>query len=201
MCVLTCPTGIDIREGLQMECVHCTQCMDACDFVMGRIGKPPGLIRYGSGDELAGRESRRFRVRLALYPAVLALCAGLLAWGLATRSNAEVTLLRGLGSPYTRSADGGVVNQVRIKLANRAADDRAYGIALEGAPEARLIAPINPLPVAAGAMKTTSVFVVLPASGFRDGERAVAFRISDGARWSESFPYRLVGPEGAGGER
>ena len=201
MCVLTCPTGIDIREGLQMECIHCTQCMDACDFVMGRVGKPPGLIRYSSSDTLAGRDRRRFRVRLALYPVVLAVCLGLLAWGLATRSHAEVTLLRGLGVPYTRGADGSVVNQVRIKLANRADDDRAYGIALEGAPEARLIAPINPLPVAGGEMKTTSVFVVLPASAFRGGERAVAFRIADGTRWSESFPYRLVGPAGTGGGR
>ena len=201
MCVLTCPTGIDIREGLQMECIHCTQCMDACDFVMGRIGKPPGLIRYGSSDELAGRDRRRFRARLAIYPAALALCVGLLVWGLSIRSHAEVTLLHGLGAPYTRGADGSVVNQVRIKLANRADGDRVYGIALEGAPEAGLIAPINPLPVAAGEMKTTSVFVVLPASGFRGGERAVRFRISDGARWSESFPYRLVGPQGTGGDR
>jgi hypothetical protein len=125
------------------------------------------------------------------------VCVGLLAWGLSIRSHAEVTLLRGLGAPYTRGADGSVVNQVRIKLANRADGDRAYAIALEGAPEAGLIAPINPLPVAAGAMRTTSVFVVLPPSSFRAGERAVRIRISDGERWSESFPYRLVGPQRA----
>jgi cytochrome c oxidase accessory protein FixG len=201
MCVLTCPTGIDIREGLQMECIHCTQCMDACDFVMGRIGKPPGLIRYGSSEELAGRRAGRFRVRLAIYPAALVACGALLVWGLSIRTHAEVTLLRGLGPPFTRAADGSVINQVRIKLANRADDDRAYGIALEQAQDARLIAPMNPLPVAAGAMRTTSVFVVLPASGFRGGERAVRFRISDADRWSESFPYRLVGPEDPEGRR
>jgi cytochrome c oxidase accessory protein FixG len=201
VCVLTCPTGIDIREGLQMECVHCTQCMDACDFVMHRIGKPLGLIRYGSRDELEGKPTRSIRYRVALYPAALALCVGLLVWGLATRSSAEVTMLRGLGAPYTFETDGSVVNQVRIKVMNRGHADRAFHIALGEAPEARLIAPINPFPVAAGTMQTTTVFVVEPRSAFHGGERAVRFTISDGARWSETFPHRLLGPEGDGGIR
>ena len=87
-----------------------------------------------------------------------------------------------------------MVNQVRIKVANLGPEARAYRIALEDAPEARLVAPINPLPVGAGRMSTTSVFVVLPASGFRGGERTVRFRITDGDRWSEAFRYRLAGP-------
>ncbi len=56
-CVLTCPTGIDIRDGLQMECIHCTQCIDACDAVMAKVGRPPGLIRYSSRDSMEGRAS------------------------------------------------------------------------------------------------------------------------------------------------
>src|SRR3989304_1555399 len=54
MCVQPCPTGIDIRDGLQMECIHCTQCMDACDAVMDKIGRPRGLIRYSSRDTVPG---------------------------------------------------------------------------------------------------------------------------------------------------
>lgn len=194
VCVLTCPTGIDIRDGLQMECIHCTQCMDACDFVMGRIGKPPGLIRYSSSAELEGRAPRRFRTRLVLYPAALAVCLGLLGWGLATRTHADVTLLRGLGVPYTRESGGGVVNQVRVKLMNRAPEERRYRISLAGAGEARLVVPIDPLPVPGGAMRTTSVFVVLPPEAFANGERAVAFRIADDRGWAKRFRYRLVGP-------
>jgi polyferredoxin len=200
MCVLTCPTGIDIRDGLQMECIHCTQCMDACDFVMRRIGKPEGLIRYGSSDGFSGR-ARRARVRVWLYPAILVACLGVLAGGLTMRSSPEVTLLRGLGLPYTVAPDGRIVNQVRIKLANRADDARAYTLTLETPAEARLIAPINPLPLAAGRMTTTSVFVTLPREAFREGERGARFRISDARGWSESFRYRLVGPEAGGGTR
>jgi cytochrome c oxidase accessory protein FixG len=200
LCVLTCPTGIDIRDGLQMECIACTQCIDACDAVMERIGRPRGLIRYGSRDEFEGRRSRVLRPRVVLYPLALALALGLLVVTLATRSSADVTLLRGVGAPYTLGQDGNVVNQVRIKVANRAGADRRYRIALEGAPGARLVAPLNPLPVAAGRAQTTSVFVELPPGAFDRGVRPVRFRLSDGRGWARAFDYELVGPEPAAGE-
>jgi cytochrome c oxidase accessory protein FixG len=193
MCVLTCPTGIDIREGLQMECIHCTQCMDACDFVMERFGKPKGLIRYSSRDELEGVTSRRLGARRVLYPAALAACAGFLVWGLATRSQADITMLRGLGEPFSRTGSE-VVNQVRIKIVNRARDDRRYRIELLDAPDARLVVPIEPMPVASGEMRTQSVFVMLPATAFQGGERRVRFRITDDHDGPEIFGYWLAGP-------
>jgi cytochrome c oxidase accessory protein FixG len=194
VCVLTCPTGIDIRSGLQMECIHCTQCMDACDFVMARIGKPPGLIRYGTQDELEGRPRRRASLRLVLYPLMFAATFGYFLYLIGTRAEAEVTLLRGLGSPYTLEPDGSVVNQIRVKVTNRGARERRFGIEIAGDPQARMIAPINPLPVAAGRSASTSVFVVLPADHFEHGEHGVTVRLSDGSS-TRVFPYRLVGPE------
>lgn len=196
LCVLTCPTGIDIRDGLQMECIHCTQCADACDAVMAKIGKPSGLIRYGSRDQFEGRRNRWLRPRVVLYPVALALALGAFVWLLGTRADAEVTLLRGLDVPYTVEQDGSVVNQIRIKFTSRGGADRSYHIALADVPEARLIAPINPFPVPGGAMRTTSVFVLMPRDGFVDGERAVRVLLTDGRRFSAYFPYRLVGPEG-----
>jgi cytochrome c oxidase accessory protein FixG len=200
LCVLTCPTGIDIRDGLQMECIHCTQCMDACDAVMARIGRPPGLIRYSSQDELEGRSTRLVRPRVVLYPAALAVTLGLFVWGLGARAAPDVTLLRGGGAPYSLEPDGSVVNQVRIKITNRGRQDRSYRIALDAPAGASLIAPQNPLPVPAGRALTTSVFVVAPRAGFPRGGRPVTFRLSDGARWGCDYRYRLVGPEpGEGG--
>jgi len=207
LCVLACPTGIDIRDGLQMECIHCTQCMDACDSVMARVGKPKGLIRYGSRDQFDGRAGSWFRPRVILYPLALAIAFGSLAFLLGTRADAEVTLLRGLGDPYTLQTDGAVANQIRIKVANRGGTDRDYRIAIEGVPGATVIAPMNPLPVPAGATRTTSVFVVLPRDRFEHGERAATVVLSDGGRFTTTLPYRLLGPEGAekgdenGGER
>ncbi|HEY0971650.1 MAG TPA: cytochrome c oxidase accessory protein CcoG [Gemmatimonadales bacterium] len=193
-CVQTCPVGIDIRDGLQMECIHCTQCADACDDIMRKVGRPEGLIRYTSRDALEGKKLSLLRPRVILYPAALALTLGALAWALGARESAEVTILRGIGAPFAQEQDGSVANQVRVKVANRSRDDHAYHIELLGAPGARVIAPQNPLPVAGGAMETTSIFVLLPPSEFTGGERLVTVRVSDGADFSTEIPWRLAGP-------
>jgi cytochrome c oxidase accessory protein FixG len=194
-CVQTCPTGIDIRDGLQMECIHCTQCMDACDAIMDRVGKPQGLVRYGSRAGFEGKPASLLRPRVILYPAALALSLGLLVFFLATRRDAEVTVLRGAGAPYAFQADGRVVNQVRIKVANHGRDARAYRIELLGAEHAEVIAPQNPMTLRAGEVRTTSLFIVLPRDAFDEGVLHVIVRVSDGDRFTSDTPYNLVGPE------
>ncbi|MFN2317011.1 MAG: cytochrome c oxidase accessory protein CcoG [Gemmatimonadales bacterium] len=193
-CVLTCPTGIDIRDGLQMECIHCTQCADACDAIMDQVHKPRGLIRYTSQDSLAGAPQRLLRPRVVLYPAIMSLSVGLLVYNLGTKADTDVTLLRGVGAPFTRQPDGAIVNQVRIKLTNRARVDRAYQVELLEPAGANLVIPVNPIPVAAGQALETSVFVMLPETGFRGGERQAIIRLTDGAGYQEDIIYRLLGP-------
>ena len=202
-CVRTCPTGIDIRDGLQMECIHCTQCMDACDGIMDRVGKPRGLIKYSSRSEVEGHPAGLLRPRVVLYPAALLVAVSLLGYFLSTKRDTDVTLLRGIGAPYSFDAGGQVVNNIRIKLTNRAGAERRYLITLdEDEDDVRLLAPENPLPVAAGAGRTEGVFVMAPPDAFEDGRRSISFRISDGERYSESFEYLLVGPRrGAHPER
>jgi cytochrome c oxidase accessory protein FixG len=194
-CVLTCPTGIDIRDGLQMECIHCTQCADACDEIMRRVGKPPGLIRYTSGAALAGERMHWLRPRVILYPLALAGSFGSFLFALGTKAPAEVTMLRGMGEPYAIEADGRVANQVRVKIANRSRDDHRYTIQVYDVGDGSVIAPLNPLPVAAGQSEVTTLFVMLPPRAFLNGERHVTFTIGDGAGYVEKVPYRLVGPE------
>lgn len=193
MCVETCPTGIDIREGLQMECIHCTQCMDACDSIMTRLGRRTGLIRYGSRDGFEGRASRMLRPRVVLYPAALAIVLAVFVVMLGGR-DAEVTLLRGTGDPYTVETDGRIVNQIRVKVTNQTGHDHRYQITVAD-PDADVIAPVNPLPVAAGQTATTSLFVLLPPTDFAGGERPVTLRVSDGGRFGRTLSWRLVGPE------
>lgn len=196
-CVQTCPTGIDIRDGLQMECIHCTQCADACDEIMRRVERPEGLIRYTTRDALEGVPSRRLRPRVVLYPAALVLFLGAFAYAIASRADAEVTLLRGIGAPFVQEQDGRVANQLRVKVVNRGREARRYRITLDGAPGATVIAPENPLPVAPGGMATTSIFVLLEPSAFTRGERAVTLRVDDDAGFQVEIPWRLAGPDGA----
>lgn len=196
-CVITCPTGIDIRDGLQMECVGCTQCIDACDAIMEKTGRPRGLIRYTSPAELAGERPRRLRPRVVLYPLLLLGVFGLLAFTLARRTSADVTLLRGLGSPFNVLPSGEVSNQVRVKIVNRSQADRSYRVELAGGGPFRVVAPQNPLPLPAGRAETTTLFVIGPAGAFPGGRREIHLRVDDGAGFSETWPYLLLGPEGA----
>jgi len=194
MCVQTCPTGIDIRDGLQMECIHCTQCIDACDTVMVKIGKPKGLIRYGSRDGFESSARGWLRPRVVLYPLALAISLGLFAWQLGTRATAELTVLRGTAAAFTVQDDGTVLNAVKIRVANRSGEPRAYRIALDGAGGLELVAPINPMPVKAGERRTETVFVRAPRAAFPRGVREVSFTIDDGRGTRLTSPWRLVGP-------
>jgi len=199
-CVTTCPTGIDIRDGLQMECIHCTQCADACDEIMTRVDKPKGLIRYSSRELLEGHKRHLVRPRTVLYPLALALFLGAFTYALATRDAADVTVLGGQGEPFTQQADGQIANQLRVKIANRTNDDHDYRIEVVGATEGSVVVPQNPLRVATGQSAETPLFVLLPRSVFRNGEHRVAVRVSDGAGFSTDLPYRLVGPQDADGK-
>ena len=195
-CVLTCPTGIDIRDGLQMECIHCTQCADACDDVMTRIGKPKGLIRYSSRELLEGHQRHIIRPRTVLYPLALVAFLGAFVYALGTRAAADVTVLRGTGEPFTRQDDGRIANQVRVKIWNRTNDDHDYRIEVGGATDGTVIIPQNPLRVEAGVSAVTTLFVLLPATSFENGEHRVTVQVSDGAGFATDIPYRLVGPQG-----
>lgn len=200
-CVQTCPTGIDIRNGLQMECVHCTQCIDACDEIMTKVGKPTGLIRYSSQDEIAGKPRHLLRLRTILYPAVLVILLGGLVTAMLRKQPADLTVLRGLDGPFATEADGRISNQIRIKLTNRRSDPMAYTIVLDSlvrqdlrATDVTVVAPENPLTVDAGATRTTSVFVLLPARAFPTGDRMITITVTDERGYRESVPYRLLGP-------
>ena len=202
-CVVACPTGIDIRQGLQLECVACAQCVDACDSVMERLNLPRGLVRYGSQTVLESPtpiKNKVLRWRLVLYSCVFAVFAAALIVALFGQRSAEVTILRGLAAPYVLQGDQ-VQNQIRIKVENRGDAAAKYHIELRGAHGAQLIAPINPLSVAAGTHETTTVFVLVPRPLFQDGKREVSFHVSGTDGFEDDRPYRLLGPlPGEGGQ-
>jgi len=202
-CVQTCPTGIDIRNGLQMECVHCTQCIDACDDIMRKVGKPTGLIRYSSQDAIAGKPKQWLRLRTVLYPVVLMVLLGGLVYSLAFKEAADLTVLRGLDGPFATESDGRISNQVRIKLTNRRDEAMDYTITVEGLSDPQLqngqvsvVIPESPLRVEAGATRTTSLFVLLPPQAFTNGERWVTIAVRDPRGYHQAVSYRLLGPTG-----
>ena len=182
-----------------MECIHCTQCIDACDQVMDRIGLDRGLIRYTSQAELESGKRAFLRPRVFVYSAILLIMFGTFTVSLAGKDTADVTLLRGLGAPFTILQSGQVSNQIRIKIANRSPEERSYLIELLGADGLELIAPENPLTVAAGETEMTAAFITGPPSVFADGEVAITLTVTDGVDFSTERSYRLLGPTASGG--
>jgi cytochrome c oxidase accessory protein FixG len=193
-CVLTCPTGIDIRNGLQMECIHCTQCIDACDHVMTALHKPKGLIRYASQEELAGNPGTLWRPRVVLYSLALATVLGILVLTLGTRADAEIIILRSSSEPFSVEADGRVANQLRVKIVNRSNAARDYGVQVEGLIGGTVIAPELPLRIEPGAQRTTSLFLIAAQEAFEGGRHDVTLRVTDGAGFTEELPFTLLGP-------
>jgi polyferredoxin len=100
MCVHACPTGIDIRNGTQLECVNCTACIDACDQVMDKIEKPRGLIRYASYNSIEEGKKRIFTARVLGYTVVLSALVFLVSFMLFTRTDVEATILKVPGQLY-----------------------------------------------------------------------------------------------------
>ncbi len=192
-CVYTCPTNIDIREGLQMECISCTQCIDACDTVMDKIKRPRGLIRYTSQERLVSGKGKVLRLRVILYPIAILIVGGALGWLATHRVPAEVTVLRGIGAPFTEGAGGVVTNQLRLKIHNRGEEPRSYKFELRHADGLKWIAPENPLNVTADHAATTTIFVE-SQPGVIHGEKPIEIHVEDGSGFTIDVPFRLLGP-------
>jgi cytochrome c oxidase accessory protein FixG len=143
-CVAVCPTGIDIRDGSQLECVQCALCIDACNEIMGRIGRPRNLIAY---DTIAGQEAaaegrtaplRIMRARTLLYAGLIAVVGGVMLVALANRSTLEINVLHDRNPPYVLLSDGSVRNGYTVKVLNKLHESREFELAAHGLPGARL---------------------------------------------------------------
>ncbi len=130
-CVRVCPTGIDIRNGTQLECVNCTACIDACDAIMISVHQPKGLIRYASENSITKGVKLKFSPRIKAYTAVLTLLLSLLFFLLISRNDLDATLMRTAGMTYTSLPDGRVSNLYNLKLANKTHKDIPFTLKLE----------------------------------------------------------------------
>jgi cytochrome c oxidase accessory protein FixG len=124
-CVAVCPTGVDIRHGQQQGCIMCALCIDACDAVMEKLGRPTELIRYESLDMLNGKEDRPLykRPRVWVYGAVLTLALTGIAYGLASIEAIEIKVLHARQPLYVLQSDGSIQNKYTIKVLNKTSED------------------------------------------------------------------------------
>jgi cytochrome c oxidase accessory protein FixG len=164
-CVRVCPTGIDIRDGLQMECIACAECVDACEPVMRRLRRPPDLVGYFRGEP--GRKARLVRPGAVALGVATAACAALLVGVLATRALLDLSAVPELGFAPRRTPDGAAVNAYSVALENHGRTPVAVALSL-AAPGGT--ATLRPETVTLGAGERRQVRVLASARGLSPGE-------------------------------
>lgn len=195
-CVRTCPTGIDIREGLQMECIACTQCIDACDTIMTKLDRPKGLIRYTSENALMGKINQIIRPRVLIYSALLVFIWGFLAFSVFTRDEYNVNVGRTVGAPFVILQDGTIANRIRFRVRNQ--KDKPVTFTIEATQPQNVkvqVAGASTTTLAPGEMKRVETFVVTPVAQFHKQAQVEArfkLKFSDGVTVEK--PFTLLGP-------
>ncbi|GAB2509041.1 cytochrome c oxidase accessory protein CcoG [Pseudoxanthomonas sangjuensis] len=174
ICVQVCPTGIDIRNGLQYECIACGACIDACNGVMQKLGYPDGLIRYSTQNAIEGKRSRILRPRVLVYGALLAALLAGWGWGVTHRSALIVEALRDRNALYREAADGTVENGYMLKLANKDTAAHRYRVRVETNAAGIAVQGGDAL-VEAGAEQVVSLPVVAVAPAGTRGRHEIRF--------------------------
>lgn len=161
-CVKVCPTGIDIRNGTQMECVGCTACIDACNVMMDATNRPRGLVRYASENGIAGGKKLSYTGRMKFYTVVLVILASLLTFLLSTRKNVDGTIVRAPGMLYQERGEDSLSNLYTIKVVNKTLHDTPLTLRLVDAPGRVMEAAGSTILVKKEGQGSGSFFIVLP---------------------------------------
>jgi cytochrome c oxidase accessory protein FixG len=137
-CVQVCPVGIDIRNGLQIQCISCALCIDACDTMMGSLGWEKGLIRYSSENQLNGLASRLLKPKAIGYGAVLLAAAAGLFWSVGHQAPMELSVVQVRQPLFVRLSDGRIQNSYELHLENKTNDNISLAIMMDGLAGAEL---------------------------------------------------------------
>lgn len=185
-CVAVCPTGIDIREGLKLDCIACTACIDACDDIMDKVGRPRGLVRYDSTNGLEGKKRRFFRPRLALYGVLGLIGAVVATFAFRSRTDFEANVLRLRGAPYTFEGDN-VRNAFDVHLVNKRSTTTTFRLEVQAG-----ALPNGKVPVIKTTVSTPTVTL-----GSLEDRHVPIFVELPRADYAGDFPVMVVvSPEG-----
>jgi cytochrome c oxidase accessory protein FixG len=192
-CVDVCPTGIDIRNGTQLECVNCTACIDACDSVMDKVKKPRGLIRYDSFDGISKGEKLSLTFRNVGYSVVLLLLSIFFVSLLVTRTDVETTILRSYGTLYQEAGNNQYTNLYSVKVLNKTFDDMDIRLEL-AEPEGSLKMVGSGLKMVGQDKAEGAFFVQLDGSLLNGTETKIKIDVYTGDRLLETVKTSFMGP-------
>ncbi len=176
-CVDVCPTGIDIRNGTQLECINCTACIDACDTVMEKVKKPKGLIRYASYSGIKNGVEKILTVRSYGYSGVLGVLLIIVTFLLTTRNPVEATVLRTPGTTFFMAEDGKVSNLFNVQILNKSFDEVIPEIVL-ASPHSGQLRMVTPgISVKPEGLVQTAFFIDIPAENLYQVATPLIFNV------------------------
>jgi len=194
-CVHVCPTGIDIRNGTQLECVNCTACIDECDTIMDAIERPRGLIRYASEDNITKGLPFRWNIRLIAYSVVLLLLTGVLTGMLFLRNDLEASINRLPGQLYQRTEDNGIRNVYTYQLVNKTSEDvnGVYFKLLSHEGQVQMV-NLQEFEVPAQGMSEGTLFVEIPLSSLVGEKEELRIGVYSGEELIETARIKFFAP-------
>ena len=194
-CVQVCPTGIDIRHGLQLECIGCAACIDACDDVMTKVKRPAGLIRYDSLNGLQGQKTRWVRPRTVVYSVLLLIGMGVASYALSTVRPAVFGITRMTGAPYIVEDDA-VRNQFLVRLINKRDEPQRFSLELLDTPaEVTRAGFTGPVEVGPLGEQVLPVIMRIPRGAY-DGRFHFTARVTGGdGEYTLVREVEFVGPD------
>ncbi|MEI8110320.1 MAG: cytochrome c oxidase accessory protein CcoG [Chitinophagia bacterium] len=195
-CVKVCPTGIDIRNGVQMECVGCTACIDACDYIMQKLQKPTGLIRYASENTIAEGKPLRYTTRMKFYTALCFLLLIILSALLFTRKDIDVTIIRTAGMLYQERGKDSITNLYNIKLINKTTREEKVHISLPSTSGRIQMVGKEDIVIPVEGQSAASFFVVLPISEIHNRKTPVTIQVAQGNTIISQQSTNFLGPLG-----
>jgi len=192
-CVTVCPTGIDIRNGTQLECINCTACIDACDSVMKRVKKPKGLIRYDSEDGISTGHHSIFNARSIAYSAVLTLLIFFVAGLFMTRGDFEATILRARGSLFQEYGNDSISNIYNFNVVNKIRSPIEVEFKLESH-NGRIKMLGDNAVVQKGEVEKGTFLVVIPKSEMKQPKFNIDIGIYSNGEKVEDYKSAFIGP-------
>lgn len=193
-CVRVCPTGIDIRNGSQMECVGCTACIDACDEVMDKLKKPHGLIRYASENAINENAPLQYTKRMKLYSLLCGLVLVLLAILLCTRKDIDATVMRTPGILFQERGADSVSNLYTVRMVNKTMHDIPVSVQLENVPGTIQMVGNSVIKAGKEGLGAGTFFVVLPRSTIRERKTTIILGLYQGSRQIAVASSTFAGP-------
>jgi cytochrome c oxidase accessory protein FixG len=193
-CVHVCPTGIDIRNGTQLECINCTACIDECDTMMEGVGLEKGLVRFVSENGIKNRTPFQWTRRVKSYTALLTGLVLVLITLLVTRRSFETTILRQRGSTYQIAGDGNVSNIFEIDLANKTRENYTVSLELEGR-VGNIETAVHSLKLNAQSELKERFIIEIPFEKLKKGKKILYIRVKGNGKEIERVKVKFIGPK------